>query len=198
MRGDSRKRRDGKSAREKAPLTPSAFRRLGFYRLVFTPAKTVPKTTGRQPFLRSAAALVSAQLRSVRAQSLPPEFYAFLNRRVIRHVIHTHALMGMRPALRRAGEEEVARHHQHAALFQSLIEQFGRDRQILKPEPEENSAFRFVDQAALFRQIAAQNGDGFLHALLIEGLDHRFRQAQQVAALDHLYRDRRADAARRR
>ncbi|KAF0860663.1 hypothetical protein Y888_05205 [Mixta calida B021323] len=30
MRGDSRKRRDGKSAREKAPLTPSAFRRLGF------------------------------------------------------------------------------------------------------------------------------------------------------------------------
>ncbi len=43
----------------------------------------------------------------------------------------------------------------------------------LKPQPEEDCPLWFVNKAALLRQIAANNGDGFLHPLVIEGLDHR-------------------------
>ena len=45
------------------------------------------------------------------------------------------------------------------------------DRQILKPQPEEDRPLRFVNKAALLRQIAANNGDGLLHPLVIEGFD---------------------------
>lgn len=69
----------------------------------------------------------------------------------IGHVVHAHALVRVRPWLIQTREEVIARHHQHATLFQSLIEQFCSDRQILKPQPQENRSFRFVDQAAFFR-----------------------------------------------
>ena len=43
-----------------------------------------------------------------------------------------------------------------------------------------------MNQAAIFRQIAANNGDSLLHALVVERLNHRFRQAQKIVAFNHL------------
>ena len=91
----------------------------------------------------------------------------------VRYIVHAHTLVGVRPRFIQTREEVIPRHHQHAALFQPLIQQLGGDRQILKPQPEEDCPLRFVNKAALLRQIAANNGDGFLHPLVIEGLDHR-------------------------
>ncbi len=43
------------------------------------------------------------------------------------------------------GKKLCPRHHQHAACFQALIELLGRNGQILKPKPEENGSFWFMN-----------------------------------------------------
>ena len=77
--------------------------------------------------------------------------HACFNLLRVRHIVHAHALMRVRPRLIQAREEVVARHHQDAALFQALVQQLGRNRQILKPQLEENRPFRLMNQAAIFR-----------------------------------------------
>jgi hypothetical protein len=69
----------------------------------------------------------------------------FTHRGFIEGVVHPNALMLMRPVVFKTGEEMLARDDQDAALLEPLIQLLAGDGQILKPEPNKNSALWFMD-----------------------------------------------------
>ncbi|CSC22353.1 Uncharacterised protein [Vibrio cholerae] len=104
---------------------------------------------------------------------------------LVLHIVHTQALMSVWPFLRLADKEIFARYNQYPTRFQTLVKLHCGDRQFIKPQPEEDRPFGFMDAKTRIRNRTLQQLYRMLRFLAIKRLDHLLAKSQQIAFFYH-------------